>query len=204
MSSRRALVLEVLRRRGWATAAELARSLGMTTANVRHHLDELQAASLVEVVAARPSGRRGRPVKVYALSSGVVGDNLENLTKALLEVLLEGAKEGEIQNRLNVLARQLVAQVEAAPAESSLSLRLGSAVERLNTFRYRARWEASAQGPRLILGRCPYRRLVESHPELCQMDAYLVSALTGYPAEQVAKQISLGGGLPICVFLVRV
>lgn len=204
MSSRRSLVLDALRRRGWATAGELARSLGVTVANVRHHLDELLAASLVEVVALRPSGGRGRPVRVYALSSGVVGDNLEALAKALLEVYLAGEEREENQDKLIALVQRLIAQGGNPPSEAHLSLRLKRTVERLNAFHYCARWEASAQGPRLILGRCPYRRLADHHPELCWMDTHLIATLIGLPTEQVLKRTAMGEGPPACVFLVKI
>lgn len=171
-------------------------------ADIRHHLKALLAASLVEVVEVRRGGGRGRPVRVYDLSPVLAGDNLEMLAGALLSLWLTGDGGEQDQARLNALAQRLLEQGGETLPGVSLSLRLKYAVERLNELHYQARWEASAQGPRLLLGRCPYRDLAESHPELCRLDALLIARLTGHPSEHLVRRTAPGGGLPVCIFRV--
>ena len=55
-----------------------------------------------------------------------------------------------------------------------MNRRLALLIEKLNEMHYQAKWEAGAGGPRVILGRCPYARVIESHPEICTMDAALL------------------------------
>ena len=79
--------------------------------------------------------------------------------------------------------------------------RLASTIERLNSMHYQARWEAGAEGPRIILGHCPYRAIIADHPELCQMDAALLTELLQDEVMQTAKLEPGAGGLPFCGFV---
>jgi predicted ArsR family transcriptional regulator len=65
---------------------------------------------------------------------------------------------------------------------------------------YQARWEAGADGPRVLFGRCPYAAVIEGHPELCQMDVSLLGNALGREVRQLGK-IEKAQGL--CVFAVR-
>jgi predicted ArsR family transcriptional regulator len=65
--------------------------------------------------------------------------------------------------------------------------RLVLLVEKLDEMHYQARWEAGAEGPRVIFGRCPYAKVIDGHPELCKMDAALLSISLGRPMIQLQK-----------------
>ncbi|MFZ5911650.1 MAG: helix-turn-helix transcriptional regulator [Chloroflexota bacterium] len=182
-------ILDYLKRNRTASSREVARVLRMTPANARRHLGILAADGRVEVVSQRGAGR-GRPGKVYRLSGALAGDNLSALAEALLTEA--GASVG-----MEALGRRLAG--EAIPSYLPLMRRLAAAVERLNGMHYQARWEAGAQGPRVILGQCPYAALVGKHPELCGMDAALLGSLLGGEALQAAKMEP--GGTQPCVFL---
>lgn len=205
MSSSRSRILEYLRQRGPATAEELARVLGLSAADVRHHLANLMAFSLVEVVGQRPLAGRGRPRKVYGVSAASGGDNLMTLADALLTRWL-GEVEGEQRaTRIHALAQQLAwGTAQNLVPRSAWSLRLKRAIGRLNELRYRARWEATAWGPRIILEHCPYRALAETHPELCEVDLCLLTILTGGEVVEVARRKRNPQGVPVCVFLLQV
>jgi predicted ArsR family transcriptional regulator len=66
---------------------------------------------------------------------------------------------------------------------------------------YHARWEAGAEGPRILFGHCPYAAIVGKHPELCEMDVSLVSQLTARPVAKERSETQKN----ICpfVFLIR-
>jgi predicted ArsR family transcriptional regulator len=70
-------------------------------------------------------------------------------------------------------------------------------LEKLNASHYMARWEAGAEGPRVILGMCPYAALIEKHPELCRMDTAMLSAYLGQDVKQRTKLS------PVCVFVMK-
>lgn len=191
-------ILEILRKQHTASVGELGRLLGMTGANVRHHLGVLEWNDLIEVVGQRREGR-GRPANVYGLSRRVLGDGLDKLSHAILDEVLAGLSEEKRVKVLRLLARRL-----AGPGEADLPLakRLTALAARLDDLRYQARWEATPAGPRLILGHCPYAAIIAEHPELCQMDAFLLEERLGLPATQTAKLEHSARGERFCAFLI--
>ncbi len=190
-------ILAHFRKHQTASVRELSRSLGMTGANVRHHLTVLESNDLIEVVGLRKEGR-GRPMQVYGLSRRVLGDGLDNLAGALFDVWLDGTTDEMREAALRSVAARLAG---VTGADVPVMMRLIRAVERLNELRYQARWEASAAGPRLILGHCPYAAIIADHPELCRMDAFFFEARLGSSVVQTAKLQLSDKGLPFCAFL---
>lgn len=193
VTTARQKILIYLKKNRLASAQDIARALRVTAADARHHLGILGSDGRVTVVSQRAGGR-GRPVKLYGLSGALAGDNLPGLLEAALEEWLGGLPPSKREQALASLAGRMGG---AAGAESvPLMRRLASTVERLNQLHYQARWEAGAEGPRIILGQCPYAAVIGRHPELCQMDAALLAGLLDAHVEQ---RVKLG---PMCGFLV--
>jgi predicted ArsR family transcriptional regulator len=163
----------------------------MTPSNARHHLGILAADGRVEVISQRQGGR-GRPEKVYRLAGTLVGDNLSVLVDALLA-------EADEDIEIEAVGRRIAGEHETAA--QPLMHRLVSTVERLSAMHYQARWEAGAEGPRVILGHCPYVGLVEKHPQLCQMDVALLAELLGGEVHQTAMLEMGAGDKPFCAFV---
>jgi predicted ArsR family transcriptional regulator len=184
-------IINHLKRAHRASAREIARALNLSAPNVRHHLGILSADGRVEAGAVARQGERGRPEKFYALSQAALGDNLSALTEALL--VEAGPKVG-----WEAVARRLVGAAEAS--KLPVAARLRALVEKLNGMHYQSRWEASADGPRVLFGRCPYAAVIEGHPELCRMDTILLSEFLGMEARLLGR-IEKGQG--VCVFAVR-
>lgn len=191
-------ILEHLRRQPTATAGDLSRSLGMTAANIRHHLAVLEANALVEVVGARHQGR-GRPQQVYALSRHVLGDGLDDLAVALFDEWL-GSLPPERQDAvLMQIAERLAGDISVSADIGSFPRRLAAVINRLNELHYQARWEAGAAGPRIILGHCPYAAIVSRVPCLCRIDALLLERLLHLPV-RILSRMDAGGLVWQCVF----
>jgi predicted ArsR family transcriptional regulator len=172
----------------------------MTGANIRHHLAVLESNDLIEVIHQRREGR-GRPVNVYGLSRRVLGDGLDELAGAMFDVWLKEAAEEVRVASLRSVAQRLAG--ENLPSSNvPIPRRLALTVDRLNELHYQARWEASAAGPRILLGHCPYAEIVSRHPELCRIDAYLLELQLVLPARQTAKLERSATGLPQCAFTV--
>ncbi len=197
MTASRQRILSHLRRLGPASAMEVARALSTTPANARHHLSVLASDGRVTVVRERRAGR-GRPVKVYGLSAALRGNNLAGLLDSVLGDWLGNLSEKKKEERLRALAKALGGETEVTTLP--LARRLAQVVERLNEKHYAARWEAGAEGPRVILGHCPYAAVIEKHPELCQMDAFLLENALGREVRQSGKIEKEQG---VCVFGVR-
>jgi len=184
-------ILDFLKRNRTVSSREIARALRMTPANARHHLGILAADGRVEVFNQRQVGR-GRPEKVYQLAGTMMGDNLSMLADALLV-------EASSTVQMDALGKRIAG--EGMTSDQPLMRRLASTIERLNSMHYQARWEAGAEGPRIILGHCPYKAIIADHPELCQMDAALLTELLQDEVRQTAKLEPGAGGLPFCGFV---
>jgi predicted ArsR family transcriptional regulator len=193
VTTTRQKALNQLTKLGPASPRDLARALRLSEATVRHHLRVLVSDGRVTPLGPPYRGDErkgvGRPVKIYALSPALAGDNLPALTSALL---------AESTVPMETLAKHILDA--SALGNQPLTRRLTLLVEKLNAKHYQARWEAGADGPRVIFGRCPYAAVIEAHPELCQMDASALANFLRMDARQSAK-IEKGRGM--CVFGVR-
>ena len=190
MTTARQKVLTYLNKSRTASAREIARSLKMSTATVRHHLRVLTADGRLELTSVRGRDRRGRPEKIYSLPRAALGTNLAALSEALLREAGSGI-------RMEALAEHLVGDDNFAG--QPLAKRLNLTVEKMNGMNYHARWEAGSEGPRIIFAHCPYGAILEKHPELCQMDEAMLKDLMGQPARQITRTGKEGS--TVCVFV---
>jgi DeoR family suf operon transcriptional repressor len=191
MTTTRQKVLAYLNKARSAAAREIARSLKMSPASVRHHLRVLASDGRLEVVSARGRDVKGRPEKIYCLPRSALGDNLPALSDALLT-------EAGSRIQVDALAERLAGQPNSM--NQPLAKRLNLTVEKLNQMNYHAHWEAGSEGPRVLFSHCPYATILEKHPELCQMDRAMLKKLTGQSARQIFR---IGKeGSTVCVFVV--
>ena len=160
----------------------------MSPADVRHHLGVLLADGRLQSLGVNHSGRRGRPAKLYALSARELGDNLPSLADIVLGELLDGRSPAAQEGAIKAAGRRLAGIVarEAKP-DMPLARQLVAIIDALNHANYQARWEAGAQGPRLLFAHCPYAAIIARHPELCHLDAEMIRAATHIGARQTAK-----------------
>jgi predicted ArsR family transcriptional regulator len=54
-----------------------------------------------------------------------------------------------------------------------------------------------------MLGHCPYRSILDEHPELCRMDRLLLGNMLGMSVSQIDKQLTNRDGIAECSFLVE-
>ena len=193
MITARQKVLAYLKKTRASSAREIARALKMSAPNVRHHLAVLCSDGRVEFTAVNNREGRGRPEKLYSLSQAALGDNLPALANALLT---------EAGRKLNVDAVASHILDSSQFANLPVTKRLVLLVEKLNEMHYQARWEAGAEGPRVIFGRCPYAKVIDGHPELCKMDTVMLGISLGRPVIQLQK--SEVGTRGLCPFLFQV
>jgi predicted ArsR family transcriptional regulator len=148
-------VLYAVRRRGEATAEQVAETLGMTVSGARQHLSALVEAGLAEAGEAdRPTGRRGRRSLVYAVSAE--GDALfpkayGELTNELLGFLDDEAPE--TVNRLFARrrdARTANALARLAPLDG-VAAKVDELTRILDEDGYLASWAPQDDGSFLIV-----------------------------------------------------
>jgi predicted ArsR family transcriptional regulator len=126
---------------------------------------------------------------------------METLTDGLLSTLEESSTIKNGDPLLKKIAQQMVSKYQID--SSNPTRRLYSSIRVLNQMNYRAHWEAHGENPHIMLDHCPYRALIENHPELCQLDQYILQTLMSAPVEQIEKNNLNLKGLPQCVFIVN-
>lgn len=185
------------------TVAEVSRALQMTPANARHHLSILVEEGVVKTVGERPARGQGRPAQLYRITRQAEQNNIDRLAGACLDLLWEGKGAGEREVLLSRLVRGLSGDRPVLSAGDSLTRRLVDACQELTRWNYQARWEAHAQGPRVIYGHCPFASILAEHPEMCRVDAALLEDLLGEGVEQTARLAQDTRGARYCMFVVR-
>ena len=195
MTTVRQKVLAYFAKSRAASAREIARVLKLSAATVRHHLRVLASDGRLVMTSVRGRDARGRPEKIYSLPRAALGDNLAALSDVLLT---EAGPRVPMETLAGRLARRLTG--ESSADAQPLPKRLNLTVEKFNQMNYHARWEAGAEGPRILFAHCPYAAILEKHPELCRMDQALLKEFMG----QAAVQIFRAGkdGSSVCVFIV--
>ena len=191
MITARQKILSYFNKTRTASTREISRALKMSAATVRHHLRVLASDGRLEMASVRGQDARGRPEKVYSLPRSTLGDNLAQLSAALLV-------EAGSEVKMEALARHLAGKSDFA--SQPLVKRLNLTVENLNQMNYHGRWEAGPEGPRIIFSHCPYAAIIEKHPELCRMDEAILKEWMGQPASQISKAGKDGSS--VCVFVV--
>jgi DeoR family suf operon transcriptional repressor len=179
--SRRA-VLYAVRRRGEATAEEVAAQLGMTLSGARQHLSALVADGLLEVMeAARPSGSRGRRRLLYSVSEQ--GDSLfpkayGELTNELLDYL--SADEPGMVDRL--FARRREHRIANARRRldplPTLEEKVAELARVLDEDGYLASWEpAGPSAYRVVEHNCAIWAVARRYGQACTSELDFIRAV---------------------------
>lgn len=200
MKSTRIKILEYLQQKQTATTSELGHVIGYTEANIRHHLHILLTEGVIKVAGTRRAHKRGRPTMIYQLEEHAVQSNINALIDAIMEVFIGSQPEGKHPTLYRMIALALISTETEHQLPKTIPGKLIYAIQRLNNMNYNARWEAHSQAPVIIFGRCPYRQIVDHHPEICLIDQHILELLIQSNVSQAAKLSPDISGLPHCVF----
>lgn len=177
-------ILAYLLKHRTASVADLSRALGQTRPNVQYHIANLlRTGKIAPVAGEEPTRRKGRPEKFYALAADQKPENLAVLASALLQLL----SQNRSPSALDLPAELAQTMIPNPSVPLRLTLRMQNCVRHFNQHGHDARWEAHQSGPRLIFRACPYWRILQNHPELCQMDRHIIRRLTGTSARQHSR-----------------
>jgi predicted ArsR family transcriptional regulator len=202
MHGTRERILELMVRRREARVEDFAEELGITSAAVRRHLDNLRADGLAEVRAVKQA--TGRPYYVYfatgkGLTSGAAA------YAELLERMLVGLGEdaellpGVVERMAESLAEKHRTELVGVEDESAEE-RVGRVTESLRKDGILDEWRAEDDGYHLVNGACPYRKAAEISRLPCDSDRKAIELLLGLDVEQLDRIVD---GSPVCEYLVR-
>jgi len=202
-------ILTFLKRTGGGTVDEVARAFGLARMTVRQHLAALERDGLVR---SREERRRtGRPHLVFSLSeSGQEKfprryDRLADL--ALQEVAMLDASEivglspeGKKRLLLRKMADRVFAQHEAKVRGKPLNDRVALVADILREEGGFAEWTAEGDAFEIVDYNCVYRRVADSHKDVCDWHVQLLGKLLG---QRVECSELMSQGADSCRFVVR-
>ena len=197
----RAAVLIELKRGQRLTAKDIAVKLGISLNAVRHHLKELESASLVEY--EREHRGVGAPAFAYRLSAS--GEALfprryESTLTELLDYVVR--REGRasavavLEERYEGMTRRLQHELAGAtPAE-----RMAAVARLLSDEGYMAEGTAVSDTGTLIEHNCAIQAVAERFPEICAAEARFLEAALG---AEVQRREHILSGCSACEYRVK-
>jgi predicted ArsR family transcriptional regulator len=202
----RRAVLYAVRRRGEATAEQVAEQLDITVSGARQHLDALARDGLVESgELPSPQGRRGRRTLVYsatAAADAYFPKAYGELTNELLGYVAE--TDRELLDQLFTKRRE--ARIEHARArlasKRSLRGRVAELTRILDEDGYLASWEQVEPGVfRIVEHNCAIWAVAERYGQACTSELeFIRTVLDGATVERVQHMVA---GARRCAYEVR-
>jgi predicted ArsR family transcriptional regulator len=199
--STRMEVLELLRRKGQASAETIAADLGVTPNAVRQHLTNLEKDGFV--VSHPERGARGRPALLFSLTEradAVFPKRYGQLaTMVLQEVREMGGEEAldEVFGRVAARhAKAIERDIEGLTFDQKLN-RVVSWIGRAGTLAEKTETE---EGVKVTIHNCPFRNTALKFPQVCTITPHLLSQLLG---TGVSQSDSIHRRDPYCSFVVQ-
>jgi len=189
--STRDIILRTIRQRHQATVNELAEAADVSPVTVRHHLNVLQAESLLESESVRR--KVGRPYHVYSLSAKgleLFPKRYASLSSRLLEELKNQFPPEVVTSIFQGVVEGIVEEHRAEFEALELEERLAYLVELLAEEGFLARWEKREDRYHIIEYSCPYLSLGHEHAEICHFDRDLIVAVLDTEVEQHSCMLS--------------
>lgn len=209
MQSTKEHILEYLKRSGGATVDALAGEFGLARMTVRQHLAALERDRLV--VSTEERRRTGRPRLLYALSDGgqeLFPKRYDRLaTLALEEVAFLDAGEisgldaaGKKRLLLRKMAERVYREHEGRVRDKNLKDRVSAVADILREEGGFAEWQARGSEYEIADYNCVYRKVVDSHHDVCDWHLSLLGHLLG---KQVQCTQFQSQGAESCRFIVK-
>jgi predicted ArsR family transcriptional regulator len=201
-SSTRGRIARLILENGPVTAAGLSARLGLTSAAVRRHLDNLLADGMVEVRTARTYGSRGRgrPARLFAITDAgrsAFEHAYDDLATSALRFLAERAGPGAVaefaRQQIAELERRYRPAVEAAPADQRVQA-LAAALSADGYAASAGGGPAAGGGEQLCQHHCPVAHVAAEYPQLCEAETEAFGRLLGTPVQRLAT-IAHGDGI---------
>ena len=201
MQDIRSAVLNLLRERGEATAADIAVALGTTPVNAHYHLSRLEREGLIVAEPLRQGV--GRPKYLYSLAGAALQrfpQSTHLLADRLLDALQSQLTAQQIESIFNRMVEDITAEHGAEMGDRSLEEKIEALVEVLGEEGFFARVEKVDQNFQLTQCGCPYQYVVARHPSICAIDLQLINTALG---AEVERQSWIVNGDSVCTFHVK-
>lgn len=201
MQDTRNTILNLLRERGQANAAEIADSVGLTPVSAHYHLSRLERDGLISVQPVRHGV--GRPKFVYSLTETALDafpQSTHRLADRLLGALKTHLTDDQIQSVFNRMVEDIVAEHGAAFADQPIEQKIETLVAILGEEGFSARVKKVGNDFQLTQCGCPYQYVVSRHPGICAIDMELIHSTLG---ANVERETWILNGDNVCTFHVK-
>jgi predicted ArsR family transcriptional regulator len=196
--STRGKIVSELRRRGSASATDLARSFGLSPNAVRQQLMVLERDGLV----AETPVRRGPTKPTYEFSLTADADKLfpqsydKMLTAVLREVRSQFGSAG-VERVFDGLSRRAIERARLSVTATQPEQRVAQLTDMLRKSGVVAEYSLIDGGYALHEHNCPYSSAAKEHPEVCQVIHHVLDETLGGSHAQTE---SLANGGKECRF----
>lgn len=193
-------VMLLLLKDGPVTASYLGERLGLSAAGIRRHLDILVEEELTEVVHRRPhSAGRGRPAKHFRLTDrgrAQFGHAYDALASDALDALRAAGGAEAVRSFAKARFEKLLAGVKPLVRDDESVKEVAKKLaEVLDEHGYAATVNSAGNGVQICQHHCPVAHVAAEHPELCEAEQEVFSALLGKHVQPLA---SIADGHGIC------
>jgi predicted ArsR family transcriptional regulator len=199
--STRMEVLELLRRKGHASAEAIASDLGVTPNAVRQHLTNLERDGFVSSHPER--GARGRPQLLFSLTERA-DSVFPKRYGQLATMVLQEVRELGGEEALDVIFERVAARHAAAISPDLDGLGFEQKLNRVVAWIGRAGTLAekteTEEGVKVTIHNCPFRNTALKFPQVCTITPHLLSQLLG---AAVSQSDSIHRRDPYCSFVVQ-
>ncbi|MGZ6951122.1 MAG: helix-turn-helix transcriptional regulator [Acidimicrobiia bacterium] len=202
----RRTVLHALRRRGEATAEELAAQLGMTVSGARPHLNALAADGLVEASEQVPATvRRGRRALAYCVTAAA-DELFPKAYGELTNELLGYVSDADPELLEQVFAKRRDARVAGADrrlaGKRTLGARVAELTKILDEDGYLATWERTGRGVyRIVEHNCAIWAVAQRYGQACTSELAFIRGIL--PEADVQRVQHMVAGEPHCAYEIR-
>lgn len=209
MKSTKEQILSHLKRSGGSTVDDLAGEFGLARMTVRQHLTGLERDGVVQ--SHEEKGKSGRPHMVFTLSDR--GEELfpKRYDRLADLVLKEAARltadeisgldeDGRKRLLLQKMVERVYSEHETKIKDKSLPERVELVADILREEGGLADWTNAGDEFEIVDYNCVYRRVVDSHPGVCDWHISLLGRLLGSKVE--CSQF-MSKGAESCRFVVR-
>jgi predicted ArsR family transcriptional regulator len=199
--STRMEVLELLRRKGPASAESIASDLGVTPNAVRQHLTNLEKDGFV--VSHPERGARGRPALLFSLTEradSVFPKRYGQLATMVLQEVREMGGEEALDEVFARMAARHAEVIERDLDGLDFDQRLGRVVAWIGRAGTLAEQTETEEGVKVTIHNCPFRNTALKFPQVCTITPQLISRLIG---TAVSQADSIHRRDPYCSFVVQ-
>ena len=193
-------IVRLLLESGSTTAAEIGRSLGISAAGVRRHLEALVDDGDAEALAAAAwqHAGRGRPARRYRLAAAgraKLEHAYDDLASAAMRQLREIGGDDAVREFARRRVEAILAGVPKArpgdgEAVAESAEQIAGALSRAGYATTTTRVGAPLGGIEICQHHCPVSHVAQEFPELCEAEQEAISNVLGTHVQQLASIVN--------------